>query len=495
MKATEDRQVRKLMEEMSKHGKIGMAATRAGLHRNVARKYVKAGKLPSELAEPRSWRTREDPFVADWAEIVSRLSDAPELEAKTLLEDLEARKPGAYSEGQLRTLQRRIRQWRAQEGPPKEVFFAQEHRPGEALQTDFTWMNTLGITIGGEEFLHLICHPVLPYSNWEWGTVCLSESMAALRRGVQEAVFQLGRVPQFHQTDNSTAATHNLATGMRGFNGDYEALMRHLGMTARTIEVGKSHQNGDVESLNGAFKRRVKQHLLLRNSRDFETVAAYEAWLQEIFKKANRLRARRLAEDLTAMRPLNVRRLPEHTCEKVRVTSWSTIRVKHNAYSVPSRLIGETVEARIYDDRLEIFFAGIYQFTVERLLGRFGHRINYRHIIWWLVQKPGAFARYKYRDDMFPTLAFRKAYDALSSSSSGVKADLEYLRILHLAASTMESEVETALLLLAEARSVVTADGVKALVAPSVTEVPEMAVFEVDLASYDGLLACGEVGA
>ncbi|MGH9651444.1 MAG: IS21 family transposase, partial [Terriglobales bacterium] len=302
MKTTEDRQVRKLMEEITKHGKIGLAATRAGMHRNVARKYVQAGRLPSELALPRHWRTRVDPFAADWADITARLSQAPELEAKTLLEDLEARKPGAYSEGQLRTLQRKIRQWRAAEGPPKEVFFAQEHRPGEALQTDFTWMNELEITIAGETFRHLVCHPVLPYSNWEWGTVCVSESLAALKRGVQDALFQLGRVPEFHQTDNSTAATHDLSTGKRGFNAEYEAMMRHLGMTARTIEIGESHQNGDVESLNGAFKRRVKQHLLLRGSRDFESVAAYETWLQEIFEKANRLRAGRLAEELTVMR-------------------------------------------------------------------------------------------------------------------------------------------------------------------------------------------------
>lgn len=483
------------MEEIAKHGKIGLAAKRAGLHRNVARKYVKKGKLPSELAQPRHWRTREDPFAAEWTEITARLSDAPELEAKTLLEDLEAHKPGAYSEGQLRTLQRRIRQWRAQEGPPKEVFFAQEHRPGEALQTDFTWMNELAITIVGQGFRHMVCHPVLPYSNWEWGTVCLSESMAALRRGVQDAVFQLGRVPEFNQTDNSTAATHDLATGKRGFNQEYAAMMRHLGMTPRTIEVGESHQNGDVESLNGAFKRRVKQHLLLRDSRDFETVAVYETWLQEIFRKANRLRTRRLAEELAVMRSLEVKRLPEHTSEKVLVTSWSTIRVKHNAYSVPSRLIGETVEARIFDDRLEILYAGAPQFTVERLLGRNGHRINYRHIIWWLVQKPGAFSRYKYREDLFPTLTFRKAYDALSETGGSVKTDLEYLRILHLAASTMESEVEAALMILAEADTVPTAARVKALVIPRVTEVPEMPAFEVDLASYDMLLTLEEVSA
>lgn len=93
------------MDEMSKHGRLGMAALRAGMHRNTARRYSALGKLPSELKEPRSWRTREDPFAADWTEIAERLEAAPELEAKVLFEDLVRRYPERYEEGQLRTLQ------------------------------------------------------------------------------------------------------------------------------------------------------------------------------------------------------------------------------------------------------------------------------------------------------------------------------------------------------------------------------------------------------
>ena len=177
------------------------------------------------------------------------------------------RRPGRYREGQLRTFQRRVKQWRAEHGPPREIFFPQEHRPGEAMQTDFTWAGALGIRIAGEAFRHLLCQSVLPYSNWQSVVVCLSESLLALRRGVQEAVFRLGRIPRWHQTDNSTAATHELATGSRGFNREYEELMEHLGMQPRTIAVGESHQNGDVEALGGALKRRLEQHLLLRRSR------------------------------------------------------------------------------------------------------------------------------------------------------------------------------------------------------------------------------------
>jgi hypothetical protein len=263
-----DQQVRKLNEEMAKHGEVGLAAMRAGMDRKTARKYLKVGMLPSEFSTERTWRTRTDPFEDDWPDIERRLMDAPELEARTLFEDLMARRPGIYQDGQLRTLQRRIKVWRAQQGPDKEVFFPQEHIPGEAMQTDFTHGTELNVTIQGQPFPHLLCHAVLPYSNWEWATVCQSESMLALRRGIPAALVQLGRVPRFHQTDNSTAATHEIraegdalegANGRpegrrkRGFNEDYLTLMRHYDMQPRTIGVRKSEQNGDVESLNADF--------------------------------------------------------------------------------------------------------------------------------------------------------------------------------------------------------------------------------------------------
>ncbi|MEK7839071.1 MAG: IS21 family transposase [candidate division NC10 bacterium] len=485
---TTDAQVRKLMDEMGKHGQVGTAGLRAGMSPNTARKYIRAGRLPSELKQPRDWRTRDDPFEADWAELRARLADAPELETKALFEDLLRRKPDGYAPGQLRTLQRRVKQWRAREGPPKLIFFPQEHRPGEAIQTDFTWASTLGITIGGEPFPHMLCHPVLPYSNWEWATLCQSESMAALRRGVQAALGRLGRAPAYHQTDNSTAATHDLRTGKRGFNAEYEDFVRHYGMVPRTIEVGEKEQNGDVESLNGVLKRRLAQQLLLRGSREFATGDAYEGWVQACIESANRLRATRVAEELAVMRALPESRWPEFVEHDVRVTSWSTIRVKHNAYSVPSRLEGEVVRVRIFDERLEVFFGGEPQLTVARLQGRNGHRINYRHIIWSLVRKPGAFERYRYRDDLFPSRVFRRAYDALRDAREVRKADVEYVRILHLAASTMETDVAQALERLLEAGTVPTAEQVRTRVAPIRPEVPELAAGEVDLAEYDGLL-------
>jgi len=478
------------MEEMQRYGTIGLAALRAGMDRKTARKYARAGKLPSEVRKPHTWRTREDPFAEEWPALVAMLAEAPELEATTLFDHLVGQKPDAYTTGQLRTLQRRIREWRAQRGPEREVFFPQAHRPGEAMQTDFTHATVLGVTIGGEPFAHQLCHSVLPFSNWEWATVCHSESMAALRRGVQSTLFRLGRVPEFHQTDNSTAATHDLRTGKRGFNEDYLAMMGHFGMKPRTIGIGEKEQNGDIEASHGVLKRRLEQHLLLRRNRDFGGVEAYEHWLWEKIEAADRLRQPKLAEELAVMRPLVVSRLPEYRQEAVVVTSWSTIRVRRNAYSVPSRLIGESVRVHVYEQRLEVYHGGVLQLEVERLRGDGGHRINYRHVIWSLIQKPGAFARYRYREDLFPSLTFRQAYDALTERLDDAwKADLEYLRILHLAASTMESEVEEALVHLLEAEQCPDADAVKRVVAPEKIEVPEMEVPAVDLSSYDSLLA------
>ena len=189
------------------------------------------------------------------------------------------------------------------------------------------------------------------------------------------------------------------------------------------------------------------------------------------------------------MRPVPAARLPEWVEQDVRVTAWSTIRVKHNAYSVPSRLAREVVRVRIFDERLEVSFGGVPQLIVPRLPGRNGHRINYRHIIWSLVRSPGAFERYRYRDDLFPTLAFRQTYDALCAAQAVRTAEVEYVRILHLAASTMETDVAQALERLLAAGTVPTAEQVRALVAPEAPAVPALAAGTVDLTEYDGLLA------
>ena len=484
----QDAQVRKLMVEMNKHGRVGLAAMRSGMDRKTARKYLALGGMPSAQKPLRHYRTRSDPFDGDWDWLVAQVKDHPALEAKILFEALQRRRPKHYQEGQLRTLQRRLKRWRAEHGPERRVFFAQLHRPGEALQLDFTRTGELGVTIAGEVFEHLLCHVVLPYSNWQAVTVCLSESFLALKRGLQDAVFRIGRIPVYAQTDNSTSATHKLPDGKRGFNEDYLDFMTHLGMTPRTTAVGEKEQNGDVESANGAFKRRLRQEFMLRGSTDFESVEVYEVWLQKVVRHLNNGRADRFAEDCAAMREVRAARLAEFVETFVLVTSWCTIRVNRCAYSVPARLIGETVRVRAFERRLEVYYADRLQLTIERAVGRHAHRINYRHIIWSLVQKPGAFARYRYREDLFPSITFRRAYDAIHDREAGAKGDLQYLRLLHLAAATIEADVEQALADILDAGACPDVDMVKSLLGAVKVEVPEMDAFDADLKVFDELL-------
>jgi Mu transposase, C-terminal domain len=244
-----------------------------------------------------------------------------------------------------------------------------------------------------------------------------------------------------------------------------------------------------------SLKRRLEQALLVRGSRDFESVGAWESFVATVVRKANKARGQRVVDDLAAMRPLDVSRLPEFTEEDVRVSEWSTIRIKHCAYSVPSRLIGEWVRVRIYEDKLEVYYQTktTPELACERLRGRNLHRIDYRHVIWSLVRKPGGFARYVYREEMFPSIVFRRSYDAIQTPHHGVQGDVEYLRILHLAASTLEADVEAALeLLLSEGRTV-TSDAVKAILGASrPPEIPTLEAPRVDLTTYDALLE--EVG-
>lgn len=485
-----DQQARKLKMEYEKTGKIGVSSLRAGMSRKTGSKYLGSDTLPSEQPVRRTWRTREDPFREHWDEAVSMLEKAPELEAKTLFEWLREKYPDCYDAGQLRTFQRRVRKWRASEGPAKEVFFPQLHKPGKRMSTDFTCMNGLQITIGGQPFEHMLCDCVLTYSNWQWATICHSESFLAIKKGVQAALARLGHVPGEHWTDHSTAATHCIdrSGNDREFNDNYRTFMEHYGITPKTTQPASPNENGDVEALHGSLKNRIEQHLLLRGHRDFDSLEHYRAFLREIFDRRNNLCRERLTEELDAMKVLDVGMLAEYTEETAAVRTWSTIRVKGNTYSVPSRLIGETVRARVYEDRIEVFYHGEHQLTAPRLRGRGGHVINYRHIIDWLVRKPGAFAQYRFREDLFPSLAFRRAYDRLCEQCSQRTADLEYLRILQHAARNMESDVEDALNALRERdmlprwRTVV-----EFCPGPEIT-VPDMELPAVSLKTYDSLL-------
>ena len=487
-----DRQVRRLMMELGTGTPLSTAAMRAGRSENTARRY-RTGPLPSQRTMPREYRTRPDPFAAMWPEIEALLVQAPSLEATTIFETLRGRPDLPLADGQLRTLQRRIRRWRATHGPEREVLFPQIHRPGEYAQSDFTNMRALAITLGREPFDHLFYHFVLPYSNWETGAICASESFETLVAGFQAAVWELGRVPAIHRTDNLSAATHALRAGGRTFNDRYRQVLDHYGVRPDANTPGRGHENGDVEQAHHRFKRAVAQALLLRGSRDFASQAHYAEFLRDLVVSRNRGRHEKLQEDLRPMRALPLTRLEDCRALSVRVSRFSTIRVGHNLYSVASRLMGETVDVRLYPERIEVRYAGEVLATMERQHGK-GHAvIDYRHLIWSLVRKPGTFARYRYREGLFPTVVFRQAYDALVTRH-GSRADVEYVRILHLAASTSERAVEATLTALLDHGTLRDYVQVKALVQPEEIAIPACGLPPPDLTVYDACLAAAGGG-
>jgi len=476
------------MKELKEGQTLERAAMRSAMSETTARRYRKGAPAKGERAR-RRYRTRRDPFEAVWPEVEKMLEAAPGLEAKTIFERLQERPEASFTEGQLRTLQRKIRRWRAQHGPHKEVMFPQEPRPGEYGQSDFTSMNELGITIGGERFDHLLYHFVLPYSRWEIGMVCFSESYESLMAGFQRAVSELGRVPRKHRTDNLSAATHDLKDGRRAFNERYLGAMAHYGVEADRNTPGRAHENGSVEQAHHRFKRAVEQALLLRGTREFVDRASYEVFLGEIFAGRNKRRTS-LGDDLRGMGELPPMRIEDFRRERVRVSRFSTIRAAENTYSVSSRLIGEEVELRLHAESIEIWHGEEKLAIIERQRGRGNVVIDYRHVIWSLVRKPGAFARYKYREALFPNLTFRRAYDALVERL-GSAADVEYVRILHLAASTSEAAVEAALDALLEREQLRDYAQVRAAAAPEPVEVPWCEIEPPDLSAYDAITAVG----
>ncbi len=491
-----DRQARKVIELMQSEPTKAIAAAKAGMDEKTARKWVRLGKLPSEIKTPHAWRTRKDPFDAVWSQLKPMFELNPGLEAKTVFEYLQRQNPGVYDDGQLRTLQRRVKRWRALEGPGHEIFFPQEHRPGELGESDFTHMTELGITIGGSRFDHLVYHFVLPCSNWEDGTICFSESFESLSEGLQNALWELGAVPLAHQTDRLTAAVHKLPN-IQEFTARYSALLRHYGLQGKKTNGESPHENGDVEQRHYRLKRVVDQELMLRGSRDFESRLSYAEFLRHLFRRMNAGRSKRLAEELAVCHSLPATRLEAMKRMRVRVSVASTIRVNHNTYSIHSRLIGEHVDVRLHSEHLEIHYGGQCVDTIPRLRGENGHYIQYRHIIDWLVRKPGAFENYRYREDLFPTHRFRMAYDQCAGRSvSRMATAKNYLAILQLAARIGEGAVDRALERLLGRSEVVS---VESLAVEITSEeyghhAPrrEALIIPVDLSMYDRLLTARE---
>ena len=485
-----DGQVSELRRWLAKGKSLAASARMASMDKKTARSYRDDQRLPSQRKLPREYRTRVDPFADVWSQVEELLHAEPGLKAVTLFGDLQRQRPGEFDDSTRRTFERRVARWRALHGPERPVFFPQDHHPGRFAASDFTVCNELGVKIAGATFKHTLFHCVLTYSNVESVSLCFSESFEALSEGIQNAFWQFGGVPAGHRTDSLSAAVRNhsdrttLATR-------YAALMDHYGCAAQKTNARCANENGDVESQNGHLKDRIDQALLLRGSRDFASRDQYMTFVGEIVGRANADRQQRFDEEQLALAQLPDDRLDtDDQIKGVRVSKSSTINVRANTYSVPSRLIGCKVDVRISAEEITVTYQGHTIQTMQRLVGKQAASINYRHVIESLVRKPGAFADYRYREEMFPSSYFRFAYDLLAKQHSKKVAEKMYLQVLKLAADESQQAVEDALRGCVTGGEAIDIDALRLQVAaaaaiPAATDID---IEEPDLTDFDFLI-------
>ena len=368
------------------------AAAMAGMSERSGRKWEK-GPLPSERTQDRQWRTRSDPFDGIWKEEIEPLLEgeaASRLKATTIIEWLEERHPGRFSASQLRTLQRRLQEWRTLHGPEQEVYFPQEHPPGREAQIDFTHCNGLRVSIGGRPHRHLLFQFVLSHSGWRYAEVVSGETFMALRQGLQAALWALGGAPEVIHSDNSSALTHELRRSRgRALNNAYAELLEHYGLRSVRSNPRAGNENGVVEQAHYRLKDALDQGLMLRGSRDFDSKQAYASFVMMVVERRNRLVRMKLEQERPYLRPLPSAPAPECVNYQVKVLKWSTIRVAGRTYTVPSRLIGKEVRVRLYAEFVEVRYRDNLVERMERVRGDREARIDYRHIIGSLVRKPG----------------------------------------------------------------------------------------------------------
>jgi len=381
-----------------------LSAAKAGISQRSARRIDNAATLPSQNPR-RYWRSRADPFADVWdTELVPLLKAAPKLKVITLLRKLQSEHPDRFGDGLLRTLQRHVRQWRALEGAPKEVFFPQLHAPGHRALSDFTAMGKLCITIAGVAFAHILYHFVLAFSRWEHVEIVEGgESFEALSKGLQNALWQAGGAPQEHRTDSLSAAFKNL-NEEQDFTARYTALLAHYGMAGTRNNRGVSNENGSVESSHRYLKDAMDQALLLRGHRDFDDRGAYESFVRDVVLRRNRRNASAFRIERAQLQDLPLRRTTDFVEEDGRVTRCGLFTISGVLYSAPSRLIGQRLKVRLYSDRLDCYLSGALVLTLVRgarspVNGR-GRVIDYRHFIEALKRKPQAFKGLAFRESL-----------------------------------------------------------------------------------------------
>jgi len=476
-----------------------VAAAKAGFSASAAYRVEKDLRLPSQKKAPRG-RRRLDPLVGVWeSEVVPLLKAAPALRSIAIFDELCRRHP-ELGAGMRRTLERRIRAWRAINGPDREVIFRQEHPPGRMGQSDFTDMGDLCVTIAGQPLDHRLYHFRLPFSGFEHAHVVLGgESFVALAEGLQNALWSLGGVPEQHRSDSLSAAFHNLdSDATEDLTRRYEALCAHYGMTPTRNNPGVAHENGSIESSHGHLKRALADALLLRASRDFDDLPAWRCFVDEIVGRGNARNAKRIDQERLALKALPVRKTADYEEVNVDVTSSSAFTLRKVFYTVPSRLIGHRLRVRLYDDRLECFLGSSPVLTLRRGwqppgTHRRGHVVNYRHVIHALRRKPMALLNLVYRDQLFPRRAYALSFEALLAGGNERHACRTMVGLLALAHErACEAELAEALDAELAAGRMPDLDAMRRRFAPAGSAMPNVTVELADLASYDALLTAGQ---
>jgi hypothetical protein len=484
--------------ENRRHHPQRVAAAKSGLSERTGRRIERDPRLPSQKAAERPPRRQTiDPLGGLWeSDILPLLAGRPSLRPVTLLEEMQARHPERDWDRLRRTLERRVRAWRAEHGPEREVIFRQDHPPGQQGLSDFTDMGELGIRIAGEPLAHRLYHFVLAYSGWEHAEVVLGgESFTALACGLQNALWALGGAPHEHRSDSLSAAFRNLdRDAAADQTRRYEALCAHYRMTATRNNPGLAHENGAIESQHGHLKHAIAQALVLRGSAEFDSLDAYRDWIAELVGRRNARRDKLAGIERARLQDLPPRRTTDHDEATVVVTSSSGFVLRKVFYTVPSRLIGYRLKLRIYDDRLECFLAQRRVLTLPRGRppgdGRRLQVVDYRHVIHSLRRKPMALLHLVYRDALFPRPAYRAAWERLLAAGDARAACRTMVGLLALAHDRgCEAELAEALAAQLAGGGLPDLAELRARFAPAAADrAPEVTVTLPPIASYDALL-------
>lgn len=467
------------------------AAAKAGISVRSGRR-IERGEQGASAPSPRQWRTRQDPLAAVWdSELVPLLEREPDLTGLTLLEYLDDQYPGEYQTSVLRTLQRRVKRWKALEGPARDVIFRQQAEPGLMGLSDFTHPDDT-ITVAGKPFPHLLYQFRLAYSGWRSVmAVCGGESYAALSEGLQYALRRAGGSPREHRSDSLTAAVNNK---QNTWTGGYQTLCDHYRMRPSRNNLGQSHENGAIECANGSFKRRLSQALKVRGTRDFRTAAAYQQFIEGVVERLNRRIASRFRDEQTVLQTLPAIDFAAYSEVAVRVTRSSTIDVRHVLYTVPSQLAGERLRVHLYHDRLHCYFGQSLAVVLPRVYPVSGasraRRVDYRHVIHALAAKPQAFRRAQLRDDLLPSRTYRSLWGLVDTQLEERDACKWMVTVLRLAYDyDCEGALGQEMLQAAERGQLPTRQQLQSRFLPSQADRRTGTVTQHRLDSYDELLA------